>query len=123
MSDQNNEALAHFKGAEADLANSSAAGYPESWVALTLQKIRMGIAKLEGKEIAPKPVVTDPHAVPATLNRADAGKSPVAVAAEPVTKKAFTAKYEDGTVLEEDDRTKFPPKSAGGAKRISITKN
>lgn len=125
MSD-NQEAISHLKESETTLAANSAAGYPESIVARALHKLRMGIAVLEGKKLAAKPVILaeNINAIPAVNNRGDkGGPEPVAVEVKPAAPApiVWIGKYEDGFTIE-GDRKQFPDKSPGGAKRLSVEK-
>lgn len=126
MADQNQEALAHIKEAEATLNTSSASGYPESLVARAIHKIRMGIAKLEGKTLAPKPEISPEsiNAIPNPNNRGDKGGAPVAAEDKPEVEekpvvKQFKGVYEDGFTIT-GDRSTFPDVSPSGAKRVSV---
>src|ERR1700744_4436597 len=106
MADQNQEALAHVEAAHAELSNSSAAGFPESYVYRTLQKLKAAIAKLKGEDVTP-PVEPPPvNSVPSPKER---GAVP----------QEWVGKYEDSWTIT-GDRSKFPDVSPGGAKRISV---
>lgn len=102
------------------LRTNSAAGFPESNVAKAITRFEVGIGKLEGEEIALKPDISagEINNIPATLNRGDKGKAPELSVG---TKKEVVSigKYADGWTVE-GDRSTFPPKSPGGAKRLSV---
>jgi hypothetical protein len=117
MVNNQDEALVHFDGALADLRNSSAAGYPESWVARTINKLEVGIARLRGKDAGLKPEVVA-NQFPPTKER---GSVPEPVKPVPAKKAAVVSigKYADGFTIE-GDRSTFPDKSPKGAKRVSI---